>query len=157
MCAIDERIYLWLKQCSTKHCITDTDTNLVNFSSLAFDIQHNRFNYFLPPAVSQIKDDKENDKDKGNKKTRIADQEKNNNLRVNWMLQADENWNSFSHKTIEGPTLSIGCRPCLKYHVRGICYTDCKHKKSHRVLNKDDSKLTTNFLKQLRIENAKED
>jgi hypothetical protein len=32
ICAINERIYLWLQQCSSNDCVLDTDTSLMDFS-----------------------------------------------------------------------------------------------------------------------------
>ena len=128
MCAMDERVYLWLKECSIQHSVVDTNTDLVNFDTLIADIQFNRFNYFLPPSVVQASKD-------SNKKGRVedeADQIKNSNLMKEWRLREGESWDSFKGKTIDGPTLALGCKPCLKWHVKGIGYSDCKHKLSHR-------------------------
>ena len=41
---VDERIYLWLQQCSICSAVTDTDLCLVDFTPLIQDIQYNRFN-----------------------------------------------------------------------------------------------------------------
>jgi hypothetical protein len=151
LCAIDERIYIWLKQCSNKQCVTDTDVSLVNFDNLTTDIQLNRFNYFLPPAVAEIDKSNQEDPDKsGEKKRKVADKEKNSNIRNDWKLLDNESWANFNNKSNEGPTLSMGCKPCLKYQVKGLCYSDCKHKESHKVLNGDDAKLVSNYLKKLR-------
>ena len=53
--SIDKRIYLWLKQCSMQSSVTETDLNLLDFNGLVQDIQFNRFNYILPPCVTQLK------------------------------------------------------------------------------------------------------
>ena len=41
ICAIDERIYQWLRQCSMKSVVSDTDISLVELSSLISDVQLN--------------------------------------------------------------------------------------------------------------------
>ena len=54
ICAIDERIYQWLRQCSMKSVVSDTDISLVELSSLISDVQLNRFHYLLPPSVAKV-------------------------------------------------------------------------------------------------------
>jgi hypothetical protein len=150
ICAVDERIYMWLKQCSYSATVIDTDTSLMDLSSLIQDIQLNRFNYHLPPCVSKV-----NTRDEGNKETnkkKKFEAEKNMKLNPDWKLRQSESWDIFMNKTHDGPFLSMGCRACLKFHVKGICYTDCRHKDSHAELNDEDSKKFSNHLKMLRGE-----
>ena len=53
-----------------------------------------------------------------------------------WKLGRNENWNQvFQGKIKEGPKLTCGTYPCLKWHVKGVCYIDCAFKKSHTKLN----------------------
>jgi hypothetical protein len=49
ICAVDKRIYLWLKQCNAQDSVVDTDLDLMNFVQISQDIHFNRFNYILPP------------------------------------------------------------------------------------------------------------
>ena len=141
LCALDERIYLWLRQCSMKTNVLDTDINLINFINLTTDIQLNRFNYVLPEAVMDV-----SKKRKGSE----SEVEKNHSINKDWKIRDNEPWDRFVNKANEGPTLSFGGKPCLKYHVKGICYSDCAHRKSHRELNKEDKRLMSDYLRQLR-------
>ena len=87
------------------------------------------------------------------KKKEAAKYEKNDKLVENWKLRGDETWSTvFRHKASEGPQLSIGSKPCLKFHVKGGCFSDCKMRKSHCVLAGDDKKKTESFIKSLRGE-----
>ena len=141
LCAVDERIFLWLKQCGVKTNVLDTDINLISFVNLTTDIQLNRFIYVLPETVMEI-----SKKRKGSE----SEVEKNQLINKEWKIKENESWDRFVNKTKDGPTLSFGAKPCLKYHVKGICYSDCVHRKSHRDLNKEDKKLVSKYLKQLR-------
>ena len=63
----------------------------------------------------------------------------------------NENWNQvFQSKSKEGPKLSCGTYPCLKWHVKGVCYTDCAFKRSNVKLGGEDESKTTEFIKKLR-------
>ena len=44
------------------------------------------------------------------------------------------------------------CRLCLKYHVKGICYSDCAHKASHCIITGDDKIKSDKYIKTLRGE-----
>ena len=121
ICAVDERIYLWLQQCRIRSEVTDTYLCLVDFTSLFQDIQYNRFNYMLPPSVLTV--EKIPVFSKAPKKQ--ADVERKNSVLKDWKLRNYEKWGKvFMNKTNEGPDLSIGCKPCLKYHVKSLCYSD---------------------------------
>ena len=78
--------------------------------------------------------------------------EKNHLINKDWKIKDNEAWDRFVNKTNEGPTLSFGGKPCLKYHVKGICYSDCAHRKSHQDLNREDKKLVLEYLKQVRTD-----
>ena len=82
-----------------------------------------------------------------------ADVEINNAVLKDWKLRNYEKWETvFMNKTSEGPYLSVGYKPCLKYHVKVLCYSDCIHQFSHRVIEKYDIMKTVNHIKQLRGE-----
>ena len=69
--------------------------------------------------------------------TRLKDVKmiRNNDVVRTWKLRQDESWDTiFRSKTKDGPVLSLGCQPCLKYHTKGVCYSDCRFIKSHKVL-----------------------
>lgn len=155
ICAIDERVYHWLKQCSTHDMVCDTDLSLVNFETLIQDIKFNRFMYTLPPSIAQLVEKQE----KGLKPVRRGENQaaaspiQNTKMQKDWKLRRDETWNNiFRNKTIEGPTLSMKCHPCLKFQVRGGCYSDCKNKGSHCVLVGEDKTKMDKFVKSLRGE-----
>ena len=154
ICAIDERIYLWLKQCRSKESVTDTDIALVEFSTLLSDVQLNRFSYFLPPSITRLDTgDVANKKLKKRKEKDRAEMIKNTAQVEEWKLRASESWETvFKEKTVDGPILSFGCKPCLKFHVKGVCYDDCKNSESHKVLAGKDKEKTEDYIKSLRNE-----
>ena len=157
ICAVDERIYLWLKQCGTNTSVTDTDHSLVDFSSLTSDIQLSRFNYVLPPSISKVSKleaaEHEHTPDSKNKKKKVVEAKRNLDMVQDWKLRPTETWDTvFKNKVKEAPILSIGCKPCLKYHVKGICYSDCMNKDSHCKLQGEDKEKISKFIKSLRGE-----
>ena len=78
---------------------------------------------------------------------------KNLNQDKNWKLRVDESWDTtFKNTSKEGPVLSSECKPCLKYHVKGICYSDCPFAKSHKQLQGNDKNKTNSFIKEIRGE-----
>ena len=157
MCAIDERVYLWLKQCSIVKSVVDTDLTLMNYSSIIQDIKLNRFVYILPPTIASLLAPKQNEYKAKQKQTSVVSSsvelKRNQNQVEEWKLRRGESWsNIFRNKAIEGPMLSTKCHPCLKYHVRGACYVDCKNRESHLVLKENDKKKMNDFIKSLRGE-----
>lgn len=152
--AIDDRIYQWLKQCSTADAVTDTDLELVDFSSLFRDILLSRFDIKLPPNISKVKNPKQDDKDSTIKKPKANPvMVRNGSIVREWKLRNDEKWDTvFRSKSHTGPMLSIGSKPCLKYQVKGFCFDDCTLLPSHTKLNEADAKLTSDFIKELRGE-----
>ena len=78
---------------------------------------------------------------------------RNNNQIREWKLRNDEKWETvFRSKSQQGPTLSIGCKPCLKFHAKGFCFEDCALLKSHISLSPEDTVQTANYIKELRGE-----
>ena len=155
MCAVDERIYHWLKQCSIYTMVLDTETYLMDFTSLLMDIRLNRFVYILPPSIAKLvskdatSDTKPVDKERKDRATAI----RNSAPVQEWKLRPQETWNTvFRNQTFKGPMLSMQCHPCLKYHVRGACFSDCKNKASHLTLTGDDKTSVTKFIQSLRGE-----
>ena len=88
ICAVEERIYLWLQQCSIHSAVTATDLCLVDFTPLIQYIQYNRFNYMLPPSVSKL--EKIPVIGKSPKKKAYA--EINNSVLKYWKLRNSEKW-----------------------------------------------------------------
>ena len=158
ICSIDERIYQWLKQCSSHSMVIDTDLSLMEFTHLILDIQLNRFNYVLPPSIAKlVTEDNEDSGLKPKKKRKEQDNDvvtvRNKDLNSEWKLRPGETWRTvFRKKSGESPKLSMNCNACLKYHVKGFCYSDCRFKDSHCSLVDDDMKKVENFVKSLRGE-----
>lgn len=161
MCSVDERIYQWLRQCSVHDMVIDTDVNLMDFRQLLMDIRLNRFVYFLPPSIAKLAHDdkiepKRGDSARKEKATTVknpATTVKNPALVPEWKMRNNESWNTvFRNKTIQGPMLTMNCHPCLKYHVRGSCFNDCRNIASHCTLSGDDKGRVTKFIKSLRGE-----
>ena len=151
--AVDDRIYQWLRQCSSAEAVTDTDLELVDFTILFKDILLSRFDISLPPNISSVKASKD-DEDTSPKKPRAAPvMVRNDNQIREWKLRNDERWETvFRAKSRQGPTLSVGCKPCLKFHAKGFCFEDCALIKSHVTLPPDDKTATANYIKELRGE-----
>ena len=152
ICSVDERIYLWLKQCSASTSVIDTDLSLIDFTQAIQDIMLNRFNYILPPCVTKVPSPSEKDTSTPQKKKKF-ETEKNTNMVKEWKLRPTESWEAiFLNKTNDSPLLSMDCRACLKYQVKGICYSDCRHRASHTVLKNEDKNKLDKFIKELRGE-----
>ena len=153
ICAVDERIYLWLKQCGSHSAVTNTDHLLVEFSSLTSDVQLSRFNYVLPPSVSKVsKTESEfnSPSDTRNMKKKVVEA-RNLEIEDEWKIRPTETWDTvFKNKVKEAPFLSISCKPCLKYQVKGICYTDCINQASHCKLHGKDKAKVSKSIKGLR-------
>ena len=121
----------------------------------------NEFHYALPISVKKLKQS-ENDKGRKSgspppKKPRptptSADRIINNNILDSWKIRSNEKWETvFRHKSINGPLLSTGCHPCLKYQCKGWCFKDCANRASHVQLKNEDKKKTDIFIKSLRGE-----
>ena len=157
VCAVDERVYNWLRECSVHQIVSDTTLQLMDFTYLLQDITFNRFVFTLPPSVATVEN---RGQDKGGKpgaqesaRDKAPRHLRNPSLQKEWKLRNDESWSStFRNQTINGPMLSINCHPCLKYHVRGACFADCRNKASHCTLVGKDKDRVTKFLKSLRGE-----
>ena len=127
----------------------DTNIKLMEFAQIFNNIQANRFICNLPSNVKRIS----NDKSRDTKKKKIPKQLINGNMNQDWKICPNKDWNVvFREKSKEGPILSFGCKPCLKYHCKGVCYNDCPNKVSHVTLTGDSKKKTNSFVKSLRGE-----
>ena len=155
LCAIDERIYQWLKECSVKSSVVDTNIAFIDFTPLISDVTFNRFIYHLPPSIARITSDVDSNTNKSKKQRNSSAPIRviNNTIKQEWKLRHNETWNTvFRNKSTEGPMLSKMCRPCLKYHVKGVCYEDCANKRSHCTLTENDAEQTSNYINSLRGE-----
>ena len=125
----------------------------MEFTHLIQDIQLNCFNYVLPPSIVKlVTEDNEDSGLKPKKKRKEQDNDvvtvRNKDLNSEWKLRPGETWRSVFRKK----SLSMNCNACLKYHVKGLCYSDCRFKDSHCSLVDDDMKKVDNFVKSLRGE-----
>jgi hypothetical protein len=158
LCAIDDRLYQWLRQCCSAKLVEDTTLSLMNYSVMFEDILLSRFNYRLPPNIRKLqrsppRQPPTQDRNDRAKRTKVFEHDRNPALRKEWKLRQTENWDTiFRAKSHEGPILTLGCQPCLKYLVKGVCYSDCSLIKSHCELNPCDVKKTDEFIKSLRGE-----
>jgi hypothetical protein len=159
ICCVDDRLYQWLKQCARSTYSAQTTTELTNFGDIFFKILTNEFHYCLPNCVKKFKKP-ELDKTRkpgspSLKKTRPNSAERIQNTAMNedWKVRPNEKWETvFRHKSIQGPLLSVGCHPCLKFQCKGWCFKDCANKASHIKLKGDDKIKTDTFIKSLRGE-----
>ena len=149
---VDDRVYQWLKQCCRVESVSETNLQLMDFAQLFFDIQSNRFFCSLPSNIMKLSSNE--NENKNSKKRKHVEKFINNAMNSNWKLRNNESWDTiFKGKTKDGPMLSLGCKPCLKSHVKGICYSDCQNKASHcPIVNEEDIKKTDDFIKSLRGE-----
>ena len=157
--SIDERIYLWLKSCHKARDGTDTNDTLIDFSSLQSQLEVNSFNFNLPTTIKTVKRKEDNtSQDKDGKRQKIDDSAPaqrmiNQSMNQNWKLRPNERYETvFAHKIKEGPRLSHGGPGCHKFHNKGVCYDDCPHKGSHRILDGNDKKVFDEFCKKCRGE-----
>ena len=155
---IDDRINEWLHECMRAKTVEDTSLDLIKFSTIVSDIQLNKFVVFLPNSIKRLSkrpiDNQKDDNNRDEKRARQNNQIRNENLSKEWALKQGESWNkTFKGKIKEGPMLGCGTYPCLKYHVKGICYDDCSFRASHITLKGEDASKTDSFIKKLRSVN----
>ena len=119
------------KQCFPECCnaeiVMDTKYKFMYFRTPTTDIAMNQFQYNFPPIIKYILSSNNSDlyhpKLKKNKKVKIV-----NNLsqRDNLKPRANKNWGSaFKGKQKDRPSLHIGSKGCLKYHIKGVFYLEC--------------------------------
>ena len=159
--AVDDRVNQCLSQCCQEEFVRATTLELVSFSDLIIKLQLNEFICHLPVNIRRIAKDEssskkretnqENLKTTKKQKQEIVSMIRNENVKEDWKLKEDESWNKiFRHKSKEAPTLSMNCRACLKYHVKGYCFQDCTFKDSHVNLRDEDLRKTDAYIKSLR-------
>ena len=157
LCCVDDRLYQWLKQCARSTYAKQTTTELTNFGDIFLKILTNEFHYALPVSVKKLKKSEQerggkpgSPPSKKSKLTSASDRVMNSNILDAWKVCSDEKWETvFRHKSINGPLLSTGCHPCLKYQCKGWCFKDCANRSSHIQLKNEDKKKTDNFIKSL--------
>jgi len=162
--SVDDRIDQWLLQCGQCQTIDETSLELVYFINIISKIQLNKFSCFLPPNIRRIIKDETKKRDspdaklpntEANKNGKKMKQENimvmNEDINPEWKLKDNENWTQiFRHKSRDAPVLTNGSKACLKYHVKGFCFEDCKFKGTHIQLLGEDFKKTDAYIKSLR-------
>ena len=140
-----------MNECSKVHFVTETNEQLINFDLIVNEIEMDRFFCNLPNNIKKLTSDNDKEMENPTKKLRIEGQVKNMNQVEAWKLRDNESWNNiFRGKTKDGPKLRDGSLPCLKYHVKGVCYGDCTYHKSHRKLEIEDFNKMDAFIERLR-------
>jgi hypothetical protein len=157
LCCVDDRLYQWLKQCSRATFTRQTTIALTNFGDIFLKILTNEFHYNLPLSVKKINKQTQDDwntKEGPQKKPKPSTERViNPSIVSEWKLRQNEQWETvFRHKSVNGPLLSMGCHPCLKYQCKGWCFKDCANKASHTQLKNGDKEKTSKFIKSLRGE-----
>lgn len=163
--SVDDRVNQWLTQCSQRDSVDETSIELVQFTQIILKIQLNEFSCFLPPNIKKIVKDTNKKRDStdsnisggssltsSSKKTKQESvMVRNENVEEAWRLKRSENWNqTFRHKSKDAPILSNGAKACLKFHVKGFCFDDCKFRGSHVNLAGQDHAKTEAYIKSLR-------
>ena len=122
MCAIDHRLYQWLRQCSLCDSVEHTTIKLLDFSEVFEDIMMHRFPYILPLSVKKMKapikptGDDSTENNRAVKKPRQPELVRNSNIPQEWRIRQGEKWDTvFRNKTLQGPDLECGSKFCLKY------------------------------------------
>ena len=161
LCCVDDRLYQWLKQCARSTYAKQTTPELTNFGNIFMKILTNEFHYVLPTSVKKLIQPDTGKQGRPNsppaKKTKpnttTSDRVNNPNILDAWKIRSNEKWETvFRHKSINGPVLSTGCHPCLKYQCKGWCFKDCANRASHTQLKNEDKSKTDSFIKSLRGE-----
>ena len=149
---VNDKLFQWLKKCARVTYAKDTTTSLTNFGNIFLKTLTTKFVYLLPTSVKILNRKEDELENKNNKKTHTnLDRVVNNNMNVDWKLRADEQCDTvFIYKSVNGPTLSMSCLPCLKFYCKRLCFKDCTNKISHKKLYNDDKVKTVAFIKSLR-------
>ena len=137
--------------------VTQTNIQLTNLSDIFSSVQLGNFYRYLPPSVVKELDNKKDSREEGSqKKQKQVKAVTNENQIQNWKLRSNENWDrtfgGMKKAQANFPKLSVGCFPCLKWHVRGYCWSDCYDKKSHQILQGEDKKKVIDLIKRIREE-----
>ena len=159
--SINDRINKLLSECGKNDTVDKTSMELVDFATIISDLKLNRYYYDLPQSIRTVarNEDELTDslipKDKKRKTSGESTQlsrkiTKDESMNSEWRLRADESWQTWRHKENNAPTLSCSAKPCLKFHVKGLCFDNCTNRTSHRKLMGEDFKKTDEFIKKVR-------
>ena len=137
--AIDTRVNCWLMDCATKPLRCNVDDELVDFSDLQKTIRIRQFSFTLPPSIrSHISSNKRRDPpsndDEGREQKRQPIQNPKKNSR--WKLREGEDYRKvFADKHIDKRPSVNGVNICPRWHIRGVCFTGCNLKDTHKDIS----------------------
>ena len=170
--SVDSRIQRFLMQCKRCHDREDVNDNLVNFAELSEDCLNQSFNISLPPAFQISGAPKQDQKEKENKRKRTNDRgggkerekadfvpnddqeeafklkvgESYKDLVVNKLISDIPHWEKEKHGIND-------CRMCKRFHIRGLCFSDCPNAASHvakGAIPNDRKEAMKSWMKRLR-------
>ena len=124
---IDRCVQQWLFQCSTAKVCSDVDDTLIDFTSLQREIVMSRFD--IKPPAFLIKKDKRGKKrqSESDEPAERATPAPNLEQVPEWKLRRGENYKTVFHDNIN-MIPKIGDQfICGRFHVKGCCFSDCKH------------------------------
>ena len=157
--AVCNRVQSFLTSCWQAKDREEVDDDLIEFTSDHKDIILNSFNPALPPCFKEVtkKEATENDQENNNdneksqknkkrKKEHDAKQQKkqggpssapdalqikNDHQCEEFKMKEGERWSMFKAAGNSGRAQLNGLPMCARWHTRGSCFSDCKHKASH--------------------------
>ena len=170
MYAIDIRFQRWLAECKRASDRCEVDDRIIDLSEIGNDICNSRFFVNLPPSFSRphdsIEDEKpsgsggaqgggrkrKSDKDEkdGNKKKQVQ----NDDQIEEFKLKDGESWrNDFCGKCVDFRPTWKGMekvKMCPRWHTKGDCFEDCRHKESHVGSSEVNDREKTEYKKYLK-------
>lgn len=160
LCMVDDRINSFFRSCIRAQCLDDTADYLLDLEAIFFQVQSRAFFYSLPPGVKQVtpstsdeEKDRKTDGPPNPKKQKTEEQERrvpNKSQAKELRMERGEKWSMFQGKLKDVPRLESGEKPCIRYHVKGYCFKDCKMAKTHAPITEKDVENIAEFLNQIR-------
>jgi len=126
----------WIFECCTKDLRCNVDDPLVGFTDMQHQIKTRQFYFTLPPFICQNinKSPKQNVKEDGDRDEKPGKRQPIHNPRRNpiWKLKDGEDYSKIFANThvTKRPTLN-GVNICPRWHVKGVCFTDCNLESTH--------------------------
>ena len=158
LCAVDSRIDSWFEECNRfPNNLGSVDTSIIDFYDIIQSLRRRNFSFVpLPPCIISLSQDNGADahrypgsddaNPRGQKKQKSGTVD-NPNPRPEWMVRAGE-----IYGTIFGRPEDVHLRPrglCLRWHMKGYCFADCKHK--HCEPSADQVSALDTFIKKMRL------
>ena len=179
--SVCNRVQSFLTSCLQARDRDDIDDNLIEFTSDHKDIILDRFNPTLPSCFKEVtkevamergpenenelgrggrtkkKRKKEQDAQnmQGNQLTASDKQIMNNHQCIEFKMKGGEHWSIFRGAGNSGRVKLNGLPLCARWHTRGSCFSDCKHKASHvrcSEVSKDVKEVHLKWMKKARQE-----